>query len=104
LNHFVSVASSVGLGKSEHGALNATTIANEDITVVDDTLRQLVAPSEGFSLGSDERNSSASENYKKKSLVHGLCCCLKGFFFLFQLVLYVHLDKDKFYKKDSRYF
>jgi hypothetical protein len=65
LNHFVSVASSVGFGKSKHGALNATTIANEDRTVVDDALRQLVAPSEGFSLGSDECNSSASENDKK---------------------------------------
>jgi hypothetical protein len=75
LNHFVSVASSVGLGKSKHGALNATTIADEDITVVDDAFRQLVAPSEGFGVGSDECES-ASENDKEKSLVHGLLLCV----------------------------
>jgi hypothetical protein len=74
LNHLVSVASSVSFGKSKHGTLNASTIANEERSVVDDALGQLVASSEGFGVSSDECES-ASENDKKKSLVHGVCCC-----------------------------
>jgi hypothetical protein len=75
IDHFVSVASAPGFGELEDSTLNSALVSNEDRTVVDDTLRQLVAPAEGFSLGSDERNSSASENDKKKSLVHLCCCC-----------------------------